>query len=710
MGRVRQLCLLFITGLATVAVAEERSVYLVRVPLPIEGDVDAKVRSSIERILHRGSAGRERPTLVLEFWPTSDEEAASSSFERSLALARYLTSPALSRIRTVAYLPRGAVGHAVLPVLACEQIVMHPDAELGDASRVDVDPSVMIRSAYRDIASRNRTVPEAFALGMLDPQLKIVQLTTANGSRFALDEEVEAIQAETVVTAMDTVVETGNPGLFSGRELRLQYGIVTHVAADRRELAEALGVAMADLEPDPSVGTTWNAIRLDLRGTINDQAVQRIQRPIEDEVYRGGRNFICLVIDSPGGSLEASLRLASYLAALDSSQVRTVAFIEAEALGDAAVVAMGCDHVVMMKGAQLGGPGAYQPTAEELADARITLQQICAEKERRWSLPTALLDPSLAISAYRLEDTDVNERMSEAEVAEQPNPDLWIRGDELKAAGETLSLDATQATQLGLARYEVESYSEFKQVYGLENDPEAIKPNWADELIADLAQPHVAFTLLFFAGMALIIELSSPGVGAGGFVAAVCFVLFFWSKYLDGTANWLEILLFITGLLFLVLELFVLPGFGIFGLGGGGLIIASLVLASQTFVIPRNAYQMEQLPGSLLTIAGAGGGILVGIAFLRRFLETAPVFRRMVLPEPAAAELHEREALVDYQHLMGETGKAMTRLMPGGKARFGDEVVAVVTNGFAVEPQQSVKVVEVLGNRVVVQAVEEARG
>ena len=105
----------------------------------------------------------------------------------------------------------------------------------------------------------------------------------------------------------------------------------------------------------------------------------------------------------------------------------------------------------------------------------------------------------------------------------------------------------------------------------------------------------MAVLLLVIGGAALYIELHAPGIGIGGFVAAVCFLLFFWSRYLGGTAGWLEVSLFVAGVSCLLLEVFVIPGFGIFGLGGGALVLASLVLASQTFLWPRNEYQFEQL-------------------------------------------------------------------------------------------------------------------
>src|SRR4030042_5238779 len=110
--------------------------------------------------------------------------------------------------------------------------------------------------------------------------------------------------------------------------------------------------------------------------------------------------------------------------------------------------------------------------------------------------------------------------------------------------------------------------------------------------------------------VALYAELHAPGIRIGGFVAALCFLLFFWSRCLGGTAGWLEITLFLAGISFLLLEIFVLPGFGIFGLGGGCLVLISLILASQTFVLPYNQLQVDQLESSLLTIAAAGGGVV----------------------------------------------------------------------------------------------------
>ena len=198
----------------------------------------------------------------------------------------------------------------------------------------------------------------------------------------------------------------------------------------------------------------------------------------------------------------------------------------------------------------------------------------------------------------------------------------------------------------------------------------------------------------------------SSGNAAFGFVAALAFLLFFWSNFLHGTAGWLEVLLFLGGLFCLLLEMLVIPGFGIFGLGGGVMILTSLVLASQTFVLPRTESQMAELRHSLTVVAAAMVVVVASSIALRRFLPKAPVFNKMVL-EPTSEEdlidLDYRESMVDYTHLIGQVGTATTNLMPSGKADFDGELVDVITEGLPIDRGTSVVVVKTRGNRVLVR-------
>lgn len=694
-------CLMLLTS--TASRGQEPAAQMIRVPVPIVGNIDNHVRRTIRQLTENFPAGEMRPVLVLEFWPPTDVAAgAASEFERSLSLARFLSGKELDQVRTVAYVPRTVTGHAVLPIIACEQIIMHPDAELGDAGRNEENLSMTVRGAYREIANRRRTIPAAVALGMLDPALTVYKAETDSGARYVLQDEADKLKAETAIDSLDTVVAAGDAGRFSGRELRLTHGLASHLAADRRELASALSVTVASLEPNPGMGGDWKPIRLSIEGAMNDQTANRIQRLTEERIRSEGINFVLLDIDSPGGAPNASLQLAAFLAGLDASQVRTVAFVDREALADSALVAIACDHLVLQDGAVLGGSGAYQPTDAEIRDMRAPIQHVCREKSKTWSLPVAIVDPELEVKRYALKGTSVVEHFCDDELNEQPDPLKW-QPQQPVTDGTPLKTDANRAEQLGLARYVVEGFDELKQVYHLEDDPTLIKPNWADELVHQLSQPHVAGTLLFFAGFALIVEMTSPGIGAGAFVSTVCFSLFFWSQFLNGTASWLEIILFVLGVGGIAVEVFVLPGMGVFGLGGAALIVASLVLASQTFVLPQNEYQMRQLPWSLLTVVLAGAGVMTGLFVLRKYLHKAPVLRRMMLEPPVADSEVELTESSGLEHLVHQNGTAMTTLVPTGRAVFNGDVVDVISEGSVIDRGTPIQVIRVEGKRVFVR-------
>jgi membrane-bound serine protease (ClpP class) len=215
--------------------------------------------------------------------------------------------------------------------------------------------------------------------------------------------------------------------------------------------------------------------------------------------------------------------------------------------------------------------------------------------------------------------------------------------------------------------------------------------------------------LLVVGAVALYVELHVPGIGLGGLVAAVCFALFFWSRFLGGTAGWLAIVLFVAGVCFLLVEVFVLPGFAIFGLGGGALVLLSVVLASQTFLIPQNSYQRLQFQNTLLMLGAATGGTLGAILLVNRYLPKTPLLGQVVLEPPneeEAASIRQREALVDYSSLLGTRGTTTTQLVPSGKALIANRLVDVMTDGEFIARGVRIEVVEAHGNRVLVREVE----
>lgn len=680
---------------------------LVRVPLPIIGTHDTELKRTIGELVSQAPQGQPRPVLVLEFVPLdSDASGTGTEFERALSLANFLSSKRTSGVRTVAFLPKTVRGHAVLPVLACEQIIMHPDAELGEAGIDEESLDDIMRESYRQIANRRRTIVPAVAVGMLDPNVTVFKATTATGTRYLLSEEREQLESETNIEQLETIVPEGSFGRFSARDLRLNHGFVSHLVQDRAGLARELGLRASDLESDPSIGKEWQAVQVRLIGPMNEKVAARLERGIASSLNETDTNLVIVTIDSPGGNPAGSVALANYLSDLDNSKIRTVAYISREARGDAAVVALACDQIVMADDATIGGPGTQSPNNDELEDMRTRLREISKLKTRRWSLPAAMIDPDLEVHRYTLEGTNVSEYFCEDELLEQTDPRRWTQGAKETQPEETLQLTGSRAAILKIARYNAENFDEVRQLYHLEDVPMSVEPTWVDNLVDTLASPEMAGTLLFIAGFAVIFELSAPGLGGGAFVAAVCFALFFWSKCLTQTAGWLELILFATGAICLIVEFLLIPGFGVFGFGGGVLVLVSLILASQTFVIPRNDYQLAEFSKSLIVVAAVFAGSMVGILLLRKYIGKLPFLKRMMLTPPELAMAGPASAAPDWAHLLNQTGTTTTRLAPAGKARFGDLIVNVVSDGDAVDANQQIQVLEVQGNRVIVQSLQ----
>ena len=119
---------------------------------------------------------------------------------------------------------------------------------------------------------------------------------------------------------------------------------------------------------------------------------------------------------------------------------------------------------------------------------------------------------------------------------------------------------------------------------------------------------------------------------------------------------------------------------------------------------------MHQLPNSILLVVAACGGAFASLVVVRRYLPDIPILRQLLLPPPEEEELEEldrRESLADFDHLQGKRGRTVTPLTPSGKARFGDEVVNVISEGELVPTGVDVCVAEVRGTHVLVRVIGE---
>ncbi|MBC8352683.1 MAG: peptidase [Planctomycetes bacterium] len=464
------------------------------------------------------------------------------------------------------------------------------------------------------------------------------------------------------------------------------------------------------------------AVLIRFEGPITPLLEQFIYRKL-DVAKSQGADLLIIEIDSPGGYRVTSQNLASRFLALDWAH--TVAFVPREAFSGAAIVALGCNEIVMAPKAHLGDVGLiiegedalfrYAPEKERSVLA-LELRDLAEATGRPPALAEAMVDMDLVVYRVRNKNSGVETFLADHDIESSEAPDDWVKlqpVDESRAK-HFLTVTGLRAVELQLAEGIAKDREEIKQRYGIEDELVVLEPSGVDTAVTILNVPFVTGLLLLVGLIALYVEFSAPGLGAGGLIAAMCFTLFFWSKFLGGTAVWLEVVLFLLGIAFLLIELFVTPGFGFAGITGMLLLVSSLIMAGQDFTIPTTTRELNTSLQGLVVIVGAGFAFLIGAFGVSHYFGTVPVigWLQLELPvsgRPDADDEGKPNATNDpYQFPVevGDWGIAESPLRPAGKAIFEAAYVDVVTDGSFVDKGMQVRVVEISGNRIVVREVE----
>ena len=676
--------------------------WIVHVPLPIQGEDDLRIRADIQSVIDQTEQQEQehgeshatrptRPTLVLSFTApeqTDESLAANSQFERCLSLARFLTQPRVSRLRTVALLQGAIVGHAVLPVLACEEIVVEQGATLGPVS--SDAPEQAVAQAYLDIASRRRTAPPALARALVDPLQHLLAVETLDELSVIPQSELAALQQTTTVVSIQTLTRPGSALVLAADQLR-QLHAADLIVEDRAQLAPALGLAALERPVGKSAS---RAIIWRLHGVLRESDLKAQRAELASLAAATENVLVLLDINSPGGSPAAAARLANLLSQCPS-HVRTLAFVQ-QARADAWLLAAACGRVVASSNAVFGGDGASSLSEREASALGAVAAAVARRRGRLASLAAGLVDRNVTIHLYQHNTSGLQQPRSDDEHAQLPSRGQWRRVNVMDLRP---GVTGAAAMRWGQVDQLADSLAEALEPYGFAAEQlNERQPNWIITQVERFGGlPWLPQLLVSIGCFALLVEFSSPGIGAAGFLSALCFVLFFWIQFLNGTADYLEAAMFVTGLLCLAFELLVLPGFGVFGFGGIIMLLSSLVLASQTFVLPTNAYQWAQTPQSVGSLAAALLGIFGGAYAISRLLPNTPGLRALILNPPAEADAPGR-----WDYLQGKLGVTQTPLRPGGKAAFGDEVVDVLSSGGLIEADRTVIVERVQGTRIIV--------
>jgi membrane-bound serine protease (ClpP class) len=468
-------------------------------------------------------------------------------------------------------------------------------------------------------------------------------------------------------------------------------------------------------EADPVQAAYLRPVRIKIEGVITGLTRETVSRQLE-RARDDNADLVIVDIDSPGGDAQASMDIAYLLARLPFAH--TVAYIDKNAMSGGAFIAIGCKEILMRPDAKIGDAGPIvlgEDSAFRFAPEKIVsfltaeIRTVANLSGHPPAIAEAMIDKDLKVFFYRHQDTGQTKCMSEAEVANLPKPGDWEKGKQVFGSGRLfLTLDGRYAVETQLADATVGGFDDLRGRYKIEGDIPLFEHTWVDTTVAVLNIPFVTGLLLVLGLVLMYVELFIPGFGIFGILSATCFTLFFWSKFLGGTADWLEVLLFLGGIVCVGVEIFFLPGFAVFGVTGILLILAGLVMA----IAPTASQFTNPMDAISTSAATVGSSFLVFViigAILARFLGAIPIFSRMALAPPSVDVDHAPAPIEGTvlptvgPELVGAIGVTSTALRPSGKARINDMELDVVAEGSFIPAGRDVRVLLVQGIRILVR-------
>jgi len=694
-------------------------VRIITVNSPIGDDTLGQVRRTLLETEDLAVRENRHAYVILEIHP------GTSPFHNCYALADFLTEKPFDNTTTVAWIPETVTGNNVLVALACQNIVMSPSASLGDMGNgkaVPEDQQAIVKSIVN--RRRNVRVTPALAAAMMDPALSLVQLTIEKTpgqkeSQLATEDEARALQQRgTVILESKVISESGTPGLISATLARERDILALRTAESRGHLVEGYGLTLDSLKELAPAEEIRKVAFIEMHDVIDEVFESFAQRQIDRAVHSGA-TMIIFEIDSPGGLLSVCADLSQTIAHLSEKNIKTVAYIPREAISGGAILAVACDEIYMAPNAKIGdaipinlmGPMIVRAEEKVLSIELELLRSLAEQKNRPTAIIEGFADKDLEVFQATQKNTGRKWYLSAAEMAQKQ--DEWIPGPMVpeSRAGIAITVNGERAHQLLIAERPVRDLTELRQRLGIPSDLKfrTIGRTWVDTLVFNLNHQAVAGFLFFVAIVCIYIELATM-TGFFGILSALAFAIFFWSKVMGGTAGNLELALFAVGIGCLAMELFVVPGFGVFGVSGILLVLGALIMASQTFTGLSLEYDMARAGKTFVTFAASMVVVIIASAMISRNLHRIPFLKDMVLMAPghefASGEPRLKPELSPEQMaLLGATGETVTILRPAGKARIDGKLLDVVSDGPFVEEGRTVSVVQVQKNRIVVREI-----
>jgi membrane-bound serine protease (ClpP class) len=189
--------------------------------------------------------------------------------------------------------------------------------------------------------------------------------------------------------------------------------------------------------------------------------------------------------------------------------------------------------------------------------------------------------------------------------------------------------------------------------------------------------------------------------------------LVFFGSYLVGLAEVTEMLIFVLGVGLLAVEIFLLPGFGVFGIAGIILIFVSLILSMQSFTIPdvqTAPWQWTILKRNFIVVGLSSSLAVIFFIILVRYLSSVPFFSHLILSADVKTSAGFSSVAMDAAPLLGKKGIVFTALRPVGKITMLDDkgrqtgqTIEAVTEGDFINKGETVVIINIDGSRIVAE-------
>ncbi|MEN8127067.1 MAG: NfeD family protein [Planctomycetota bacterium] len=463
---------------------------------------------------------------------------------------------------------------------------------------------------------------------------------------------------------------------------------------------------------------------------IDDGLYQSIIRRSEEAVSRGA-DYLILDVQTYGGLVKSADDISKYLILELGDKIHTVAYVSTEAISAGSMISVSCKDIIMRKNTTIGcsapivmGSKEMGETEREKSESFVRATFSRAAQANRY--PEALLKAMVSqkIEVWQVENIKSGqmEYFEKEFLPTDPNAFDIANKKLIVKEGELLTLTDQKAKKYGIARAVVEdidgtlAFLAERDGISFSKDVIRLETMWSEELVRWLSSPMVVSILILGIMLGIYVEFNTPGLGLPAMLAVTCLVILVGSRYLIGMANWIEIALLAIGFLLLMVEIFVIPGFGVAGFAGivcivGGLLAMWVKNAPDEIPWPKGEAAWTIFTDGLAAMA-LGFLAFLGVAVvLARYMDRIPLLRSFVLKAAVTGKQTDisQTTVPKPKPLplkIGQMGEVLSALRPAGKVRFDDDIVDAVSDGDYIETGRQVKVQQINGNHVVVSEIK----